>query len=70
MAGHIEMRRADQIKEGDVFSTDGGIVTYVGQHVAGDDSHRTEIYIETVCHGIGKEGIFPADKELPLWVRD
>ena len=58
--GRIEIVRADQLRPGDVFSTDGAIV----QHVEHKDSR---VHVEAVCHGAHKDAVLAPDFPCPLW---
>src|SRR5262249_41773569 len=59
----IESVPASQLKPGDVFSTDGGVVTYV-------DRRGDSVYVESVCHGVGKSALLAAEFVCHLWRKD
>ena len=58
----ITLKPATELKVGDVFSTDGGIVRYVEKH-----PHTVHV---VVCHGTEKTAYLAPDFPCPIWTPD
>ena len=63
--GYIETVRADEVRDRDVFSTDGAIVTWVCLLSGGGPAD--EVSITVMCHGIEKTGYLAPDAPCHLW---
>jgi len=61
------MTRADSVKPGDIFSTDGFTVRSV--HVDTDGNERP-VHITASLGGHDKAARLPADFPLPIWTPD
>lgn len=65
----IEMTEAQNVRLGDVFSTDGAEVFGISFVYQSGDL-KANVRIETMCHGIEKWGTFAPDTLLPIWKSD
>ena len=63
--GYIETVPARDLRVGDVFSTDSGVVMSVTLLQGGGPAD--EVAVETVCHGIGKSAYLAPDFPCHLW---
>lgn len=71
MHSEIVMTPANRIRRGQVFATDGGVVTLariVTTAVVGT-VHHLAVEITVVAHGVEKSERFPLAAPLPIWAR-
>lgn len=68
MTGRIETVRADELRDGDVFSTDGGVVTWVCLLEGG--GAPAEVFVVVMCHGVEKTAYLAPDFPCHLWRED
>jgi hypothetical protein len=61
----IQTVPAKDLRKGDVFSTDGGVVTSVVSLEGG--GAPDEIAVQVICHGIEKFTYLSPNHPCPLW---